>query len=492
MNFYKEKVSELLSVKLVSMNRLATLIGVSQTAVSTWIKGSAKPRERNIVLMAKALNVSVSEISDMKDIEDIYSEVSGYFQGWGASLTKSKIELEDPCFRAMKEIDCIKQEQHRLRTVISAFMSTMQSMIYVKNYYGEYIVANESYLKAVGISLDKKIVGKKDTDIMSYQNALKNDIQDMSIVNTGKPIINKIVKVPFLNKKIKRCIMTKVPLRVNEQNIAGVVASFTDVTGEYELHKKEIMLREAINRTKTAIGINGLDTSLNRKLIYMNDAMCKIFGYSKEELGKDLLCWKKNVVVNDFKKVDEFLNSTAIEEKRISFRYNDRVSGNIKHIFFRSSGIEGSNLRYCSCFDETEKVMKEQERGILLTGFKLLAGLVDKTNTAVFVGEYQERTMNLVEYVYRNKKSYEFFGDDIIWGDCIVQEHREEAIRLSDINRYPKTMRFNVIKRDGSLCSIEERTWLQKENGKTYFLSVFRDIQQQDKVEISFFDDLEL
>jgi PAS domain-containing protein len=492
MKFYREKVYGLMGEKKISKNKLATLIGLSQTAVSSWVKGTKVPRERNVLLIAKALNVPVNTISDMKKVEDNSIEVSGYFQGWGSSLHKNKIELDNPCIKAMKEIEGINQEQYRLRTVVKAFMSTMQSMLYVKNYQGEYIVANESYLKAVGLDIDRSIIGKNDFDILSQKNASNNNIQDMSIMNTGRALINKVVKLPFLEKRIKRCIMTKVPLKDSNLNIVGVVASFTDVTREYELHKKEVMLREAINRAKTAIGINSFNNLHNRKLIYMNDAMSKIFGYSEKEFEKDMLCWRENIIDEDIEKIDNFFKTASIEEKRISFKYKDRMTGKIKHLFFRSSGIEGSNLRYCSCFDETEKVKKDQERENLLIGFKLLAGFIDKTNSAVFVGEYKEKTMDLIEYVYRNRKSYEFFGNDIKWGDCIVPEQRDEALKLSDINKYPKTMRFNVIKRNGTLCSIEERTWLQKENEKTYFLSVFRDIEKQDKVEIQFHDDLEL
>ena len=56
-------------------------MGISNSTVPACFRGMRFLRERNIALMAKTLDVSVTEISDLKEIHDISAEVSGYFQG---------------------------------------------------------------------------------------------------------------------------------------------------------------------------------------------------------------------------------------------------------------------------------------------------------------------------------------------------------------------------------------------------------------------------
>jgi predicted transcriptional regulator len=477
MKLYREIVYEIMVQKGLSKNKLANLIGVSQTAVSSWINGCKAPREYNVILIAKVLNVPVNKISDLEELENVSSSVLDSFQGWGSSQKQNKIEVDDPCLKAIHDIEIIRQEQNRLKTVTGAFMKTMQSMFYVKNIQGEYIVANEAYLKALGHDTTRNITGKKDFDIMPQKNANSNSIQDQDIIKTGKGIKNKTVQLPFFNKFIKWCVMTKVPLRDNKLNIVGVVASLTDITGEYMLQKKEAMLNEAINRSDTAIGITSINASGNRKYVYANDAMCKIFAYSKAEYKKNVLCWCNNVVNEDVEIVKNHLGNTSFREKKISFRYIDRETGKIRNILLRTSGVKDSDLRYTSCFDVTEKVSIDKERENLFTGFSLLTDFIDNIDSAVFISEYIDKKTGDLEYVYRNEKSYEFIGKNEKLQDIYDPAQCDEIMACSRNNLYPRRIIYNIIKKNIGKCTIEEKVWLREVNQKKYIFSIIKGIE---------------
>jgi len=491
MKFYKEKVQDLMREKQYSKNKLATLTGLSHTAVSSWVTGRRVPRDYNVVLLAKALKVSVNEISDMEEVEDISAELSGYFQGWGASFDKNKKELDDPCIRAINEIENIKVEQYRLRTVVRAFMSTTHSMLYVKNYQGEYIVANESYLKAIGLDININIIGKIDKDIMSQKVSETNNTQDMSIINTGKTEIKKLIKFPFPHNKIKWCVMTKVPLRDNRLNIVGMAASFTDITEERSLRRQDEMLKEVIRQSKAAVGIVSI-VSGRRKFVYANDALLEIIGYTREDFNKNFSCWFMNIAENDRERVQEFLDNFLLPERTISFNYQYPNTGKIKYLTIKSSSVKDSNLTYNCIYDETEKAEREREKEKLLACFELLADFIDTIDTAVFIGEYEDTTIDLVEYLYRDEKTYKYIDDTEKWEDILDPEQRTELLELAKNKKYPKTMRYNIIKKNCGICTIEEKTWVKEVNGKKYFFSAVKDIKKQDKVEVLYFDALGL
>ena len=488
MNFYKKKVQELMYEKKYTMNKLSRLMGASHTSVSLWLSGCHLPRERNIILMARALKVSVSEISDMEEADDISAEISGYFQGWGASLKKNKTELEAPCARAIEEIENIKSEQYRLRTVTRAFMLTMQSMLYVKNYYGKYILANESYLKAIGLAVNINIIGKTDDDIMSEKCARINNSQDMEIINIGKVEINKSVKFPFPNSKIKWCVMTKVPLKDDKQNIVGMVASFTNITEEEKLRRQEKILSEAIIQSNAAIGVVSVSASAKRKFIYLNDALLDMIGYSRNDLQKDFFCWRKCIEKDDRQNFDEHVANHNQDVRSLLFGYDNPKTGKLIYIRIKSLRVKDSNLIYNCFYDETEKIKEKKDKEKLISGYSLLGSFIDKSRFALFVGEYRDTILNVEEYIYRNKISYKYIGENEKWKDIIVPEQRNELLKLAKNKKFPRKAIYNIIRKDGTVGTVEERTRIREDNGRYFFSSLIIDIEKRDKVEVAYQD----
>ena len=490
MKFYKEKVKELMKKKQYSKNRLAALIGSSHTAVSTWLEGKHVPKERNIILLSRVLEVPVNKISNMEVVEDISNDISGYFQGWGSSLDKEKKELDDPCLKAMKEIENIKSEQYRLRTVTRAFMSTMQSMLYVKNYHGEYILANESYLNSIGLDINVKIIGKNDAEILSQKVAKVNHIQDISIMNTGKSLINKTIKFPFYHKRIKWCVMSKVPLRDKNRNIVGIVASFTDISEEIKLRKQDKMLNDAIKQTNAAVGIVSISSG-KRKYVWANDPMLNNLGYSNDDLKRNYFCWLDNVIKKeDMTKLLEYIDDSEKKVRSTSFSYLHPITGKKKNYIIKSSKVKDSKLVYHCLYDETEKKRIENEKENLMTACRLLASCIDDTRTACFIGEYKNTKLELVQYIYRNKKSYKYIDDLTDWKDIYDPKQRDELVLMAKNNKYPRKTIYNVIKKDGTTGTIEEKVRVLEENGKKYFFSFVTEIEKQENIEV-FYPDID-
>jgi hypothetical protein len=353
-------------------------------------------------------------------------------------------------------------------------------------------LANEAYMKVHGLDIQCNILGKTDKDIMSQRTASLNNTVDMSIINTGKPVLNKIIKLPFPHTGIKWCIMNKIPLRDNRLNIVGMTASFIDITKEREVGKREEILRSAVNQANAAIGVFSILDSGRMKSAYINNALLSIIGFSRKEFEHNPLCWLKNVVDSEKEYVQNYFKKVDLRENSISFGFTDRATGSRKNITIKSSGIKDENLLFQCWYDETEKISEEREKEQLLAELNLLSRFIDKTNSAVFIGEYIDYSNFIYRHIYKNKKSYEYIDDIMKWNSIIVPEHLDEALKMDNIIKHPKIMKYNIYNRKHKVVSVEVKNWEDNLNGKIYFFSVVKEIERIEKPEIIFSKNLDL
>lgn len=57
-------LKELLKVKGIKQNWLASKLGVSEVSVSKWVKGKSLPSQKNLEKMSELLNVPINDFND--------------------------------------------------------------------------------------------------------------------------------------------------------------------------------------------------------------------------------------------------------------------------------------------------------------------------------------------------------------------------------------------------------------------------------------------
>ena len=66
MKFYAEKFSEIIEKRSVNLSKLAKDAELARSSLWLWKTGKIVPSEKRVRKIARALNISVNQISDLK------------------------------------------------------------------------------------------------------------------------------------------------------------------------------------------------------------------------------------------------------------------------------------------------------------------------------------------------------------------------------------------------------------------------------------------
>lgn len=128
--------------------------------------------------------------------------------------------------RHKKAEEAIQQERILLRTLID----TLPDTIYVKDIEGRKIIANRADVECIGCSSEEEVLGKTDLDLFNNDIGLRGYEDDMRMVKSGEPIINK--EEYFLDGSGKKrwLLTTKIPVRDERGRIIRLLGIGHDIT----------------------------------------------------------------------------------------------------------------------------------------------------------------------------------------------------------------------------------------------------------------------
>ncbi|WP_022660388.1 PAS domain S-box protein [Paucidesulfovibrio longus] len=148
-----------------------------------------------------------------------------------------RIKSED----ALRERDAIKQ----------AVLDSSNSFIMVKDLQGRFVFVNKAFARFIGVETDS-LLGKTDFDILPKALAERFRSEDLSILETKRPLITEDM-VPVGGQE-RYYLGIRTPLLDAEGNGSGVCVVTTDITDrkrtEEELRKSEARLQEAQHLAK--------------------------------------------------------------------------------------------------------------------------------------------------------------------------------------------------------------------------------------------------
>ncbi|MDP3645209.1 MAG: PAS domain S-box protein [Bacteroidota bacterium] len=174
----------------------------------------------------------------------------------------------------------IADERILLRTLIN----NIPDLIYVKDTSGRKIISNKADLELMGFNDEKEVIGKTDFELFDLSIGNQTYPDDLSVVQSAKPIINKIEMFKAPNGEEKYFSTSKVPLSNDSGEIIGLVGVGHDITRERRTEQKLIQLSKGIEQSPASIII----TDTNGNIEYINQKLTEITGYSFDEvLGKN-------------------------------------------------------------------------------------------------------------------------------------------------------------------------------------------------------------
>ncbi len=153
---------------------------------------------------------------------------------------------------AFQEITDRKRIEARVegdRLLLRTLIDNLPVGIYVKDREGRKTISNKADIRHLGKEVEADVLGKDDFAFFPQDVAEANRAEEMQILATGEPILNKETVTRRGDGSLVHLLSSKVPLRDANGEISGIVGIWYDITGRMELEADLIAAR---NRAESA------------------------------------------------------------------------------------------------------------------------------------------------------------------------------------------------------------------------------------------------
>jgi len=170
----------------------------------------------------------------------------------------------------------IENELEYKHNLLQSLLDNIPDSIYFKDEKNRFIKVNKAKAKRSNTTIEE-MMGKTDFDFFLKEDAERSFEDDKKVMETGKPIVNKVEKTKD-EKGVERWVLaTKIPRYNKRGDMIGTMGISRDIT---KLKKSEEKYR---NLFETAIDpIVILDK--NGYFVDVNKQVTKLLGYSKNDL----------------------------------------------------------------------------------------------------------------------------------------------------------------------------------------------------------------
>lgn len=307
---HTEKLKSIRKRKKISSKELAHIMGITRTTLSSWENGKIIPSEVKIRAIAKALEIAVNEISDLK-VEKNFSETSlaPLASDIESLLLENDNNNQKDAQFLCSNIMTMSKKITEARLIIEAIFSSLPINFYIKGTDLSYISANEAFIQSLNLSKYYDIKGKKDIDLFPHNDAKINSEMDKNVINSGKSILNIEGHIPGSRNR-KWCLISKIPIIDDKGSAEGLISYFIDITAKKkaeeelikyrnnleelvhdrnaELLKKQLELKDSELKFKTLFegandGIVVVD-AITKKIVITNRRFCDMLGYDSAEI----------------------------------------------------------------------------------------------------------------------------------------------------------------------------------------------------------------
>jgi PAS domain S-box-containing protein len=219
----------------------------------------------------------------------------------GASdyIMKNNLSRLIPAFeRELRESESRQQKRQAEaaiqfeRLLLRTLIDNLPDFIYVKDSECRIIVANKSSVEFMGFENESQLIGKTDLDIFTDENGNRGYAQDLAVVQTGFPILNREEEFVDARGVHRWLLTTKIPMYNEQGKISGLVGLKHDITIrkqiEFELKESErILIRQ-----------NTEYHTLNNEYLALNEELTESFNHI-QKMNNELTTAKNKAEESD-------------------------------------------------------------------------------------------------------------------------------------------------------------------------------------------------
>ncbi len=177
--------------------------------------------------------------------------------------------------------ETLQNERALFRTIIDL----IPNAVYVKDTEGRKIIANPKEVKLTGKNTEAEIIGKTDFDLFPFELARSSSEEDMSVLSSGKPILN--IEGTLTDKKGRTysLLVSKVPLYDIQGKITGLVGVTHDITERKQAEDAQQLAHKSLTDIlNAAIHTSIISTDTEGIITVFSRGAELMLGYSATEL----------------------------------------------------------------------------------------------------------------------------------------------------------------------------------------------------------------
>ncbi|MBD2042775.1 PAS domain S-box protein [Microcoleus sp. FACHB-672] len=193
------------------------------------------------------------------------------------------LEINNDVTERQRWVQVLRDSQQMLQLV----MDNIPQFIFWKDCNSVYLGCNDNIASLFDLNSRADIIGLTDYDLpLNREEAERYHALDRQVMETNTPIYH-MVEPLSLNLPDRKTIWVdanKVPLTDGAGNVVGILGTFEDITER--LHS-EAALAESEQRFRVSFeqaAVGMAQANLEGRLIMVNQKLCEIIGYSREEL----------------------------------------------------------------------------------------------------------------------------------------------------------------------------------------------------------------
>lgn len=186
----------------------------------------------------------------------------------------------------------VEEAIHKDRALLRTLIDNLPHAVYVKDKEGRKLITNAADLKLMHLNSESEVIGKTDQEIFNSDEGKRGFNEDMTVMQSGKPLINhEDTYIDEVGKQHWRLI-SKFPLYNSEKKITGLVGFGQDITdrkiAEQDLTWEQYLMLSLLDNIPDAIYFKDKESKfirINKALsdrFMLNDPL-KAIGYTDSD-----------------------------------------------------------------------------------------------------------------------------------------------------------------------------------------------------------------
>ncbi|ADU67260.1 PAS sensor protein [Desulfurispirillum indicum S5] len=207
-------------------------------------------------------------------------------------FTKSRIEVHEDDFTGIvgvltdvTERNRAQQEITTQKALLESLLDSIPDIIFIKDGDGSYLGCNRAFEQLVGAKR-AEVVGKTDYDLFEQELAAEFHRQDRVMLEHGQARRHDDW-VTYPDGRRAMMDTLKTPYCDEHGQMIGLIGVARDITEREQLRQQLEQLSFTLDNSVEAVLIH----SIEGEFVYANRAASELYGYTVEELRRDVRLW---------------------------------------------------------------------------------------------------------------------------------------------------------------------------------------------------------